>query len=96
MTAVEILIGGRAYLDEHGWAQHVFETDDGEVCVARAVTRSAELGEGGRSRAYNSLLAAGHQRWGVRSSRIAEYNDKYCKTKEEALAWFDDAIKMAA
>jgi hypothetical protein len=92
MTPVEILTEARALIARPGgWCQGGYERD-GAYCAIGA------LSEANKTRLYVKYSAC---REFLRKARalmfheLTDYNDEYGRTKEEIIAWFDDAIGLA-
>lgn len=95
MTPKEVLVGGKAIIEEYGWVQGRFGDTTRGFCAYGAMDYAWVTREGpkvGKPELYNAVRLF---RETAGAPSVDRWNDEICRTKEEVLAMFDKAIARA-
>jgi hypothetical protein len=89
MTPLEQLVGARELIAEHGWVRGNYGDRNVGFCALGALHVASKSWTSWG--AQNLLVKAG----GAGALGVISHNDIHIQSKQEALEWFDKAIRLA-
>jgi len=94
VTAEQILRAAAKYIRRHGWRQEEYGADGGPRCMAGAVRSVVGLEPDlPDTDEYEGLMSILEK---VAGPNIADFNDVYCRTADDAIAALEIAADLAA